>query len=274
MPIFAWNVSLRRFSEEISSLSHSTVFLYFFFFCSDHWGRLSSLSLLFFGTLHSDGYIFHFLFAVHFFSQLCVRPPQTAVLPFCIYFSWGWSRSLPPVQCHEPDTAQCHEPVLKSFTNISVHKILHFCQKESQGNKRYFPWIPVRCWAFQKSPWVGSYFKCRLILRSVMGSLFHLGSQKLWYCCGIIIIPHFKVFLWNHFFHLGSKMSAKLMMCGCPMAWEAWRLQTENMATVQERCLVPLDIWKATLFIEVCEFCKSQINSLLLSWRRNGLKYK
>ena len=23
-------------------------------------------------------------------------------MPFCIYFSWGWSRSLSPVQCHEP----------------------------------------------------------------------------------------------------------------------------------------------------------------------------
>lgn len=108
-----------------------------------------------------------------------------------------------------------------------------------------------------------------------MESLFHLYSQKLWYCCGIIIIPHFKVFLWNHFFHLGSKMSAKLMMCGCPVPWEAWRSQTENMATVQERCLVMLDIWKVTLFsIEVCEFCKSRLNSLLLSWCRNGLKYK
>ena len=29
--------------------------------CTDHWGRLSYLSLLFFGTLHSNGYIFLFL---------------------------------------------------------------------------------------------------------------------------------------------------------------------------------------------------------------------
>ena len=31
-----------------------------------------------------------------------VRLPQTTILPFCISFSWGWSWSLPPVQCHKP----------------------------------------------------------------------------------------------------------------------------------------------------------------------------
>ena len=51
---------------------------------------LSYLSLLFFGTLHSNGYIFPFLlcFSLLFFSRLFVRPPQTAILPFCISFSW------------------------------------------------------------------------------------------------------------------------------------------------------------------------------------------
>jgi len=40
--------------------------------------------LLFFGTLHSDGYIFPFLvwFLLLFFSQLFVRPPQTTILHF------------------------------------------------------------------------------------------------------------------------------------------------------------------------------------------------
>ena len=68
------------------------------------WGRLSYFSLPFFGTLHSDAYIFPFLlcFSLLFFSQLFVRPPQTAILLFCISFPWGWSWSLSPVQCHEP----------------------------------------------------------------------------------------------------------------------------------------------------------------------------
>ena len=47
-------------------------------------------------------YIFPFLlsFSLPFSSQLFVRPPQTAILLFCISFPWGWSWSLSPAQCH------------------------------------------------------------------------------------------------------------------------------------------------------------------------------
>ena len=74
------------------------------FLSIDRLGRLFYLSLLFFETLHSNGYIFPFLlcFSLLFFSQLFVRPPQTTILLFCISFPWGWSWSLSPVQCHEP----------------------------------------------------------------------------------------------------------------------------------------------------------------------------
>ena len=48
------SLAISDFPEEISSLSHCIVFLY----CINHWGRLSSLSLLFSGTLHSDGCTF------------------------------------------------------------------------------------------------------------------------------------------------------------------------------------------------------------------------
>ena len=80
------------------------VYCFPLFLCIDHWGRLSYLSLLFFGTLHSNGYIFTFLLCLLllFFSQIFVRPPQTVILAFCISFSWEWSCSLSPVQCHEP----------------------------------------------------------------------------------------------------------------------------------------------------------------------------
>ena len=49
-------------------------------------------------------YIFSFLlcFSLLLFSQLFIRPPQTAILLFCISFPWGWSWSLSPVQCHKP----------------------------------------------------------------------------------------------------------------------------------------------------------------------------
>ena len=69
-------------------------------------GRLSYLFLLFFGILHSNGYIFPFLLCLLllFFSQLFVKLPQAILLPFCISFSCGWSWSLPPVQCHKPSS--------------------------------------------------------------------------------------------------------------------------------------------------------------------------
>ena len=57
-PIFAWNIPL------VSLIFIKSFPFYYFslFLCTDNWGRLSYLSLLFFGTLHSDGYIFPFSF--------------------------------------------------------------------------------------------------------------------------------------------------------------------------------------------------------------------
>ena len=103
-PIFTWNVPL----VSLIFLKRSLAFPFCFplFLCTDRWGRLSYLSWLFFGTLHSNGNIIPFLlcFLLLFFSQLSVRPPQTTILPFCISFPWGWSWSLSPVQCHEPSS--------------------------------------------------------------------------------------------------------------------------------------------------------------------------
>ena len=99
--IFAWNVPM----VSLIFLKRSFPFYCFpLFLCIDHWGRLSYLSLLFFGALHSNGYIFSFLFCLSliFFSQLFVRPPQTIFLSFYIFFPWGWSWSLRLVKCHEP----------------------------------------------------------------------------------------------------------------------------------------------------------------------------
>ena len=78
VPILAWNVPL------VSLISY--------------------LSLLFFGTQHSDAYIFPFLLCLSllFFFQLFRRPLQTTVLPFCRSLSWGWFWSLPPIRCYEP----------------------------------------------------------------------------------------------------------------------------------------------------------------------------
>ena len=102
-PIFAWNVPL----VSLIFLKRSLVFpILLFSTISLHWSLKKAfyLSLLFFGTLLSDAYIFPFLlcFSLPFFSQLFVRPPQTAILLFCISFPWGWSWSLSPIQCQEP----------------------------------------------------------------------------------------------------------------------------------------------------------------------------
>ena len=102
VPIFGWNVplvSLNFFKRSLGiPILFSSIFL--------HWSlRKAFLSpLAIFWTLHSDAYIFPFLLCLSllYFSQLFVRPPQTTIFTFCIYFSWGWSWSLPPIQCHKP----------------------------------------------------------------------------------------------------------------------------------------------------------------------------
>ena len=56
--------------------------------CIVHLRRLSCLSLLFFGILHSIGYIFPYLlgFLILFFSQLFVRHPLTTTLLLAFLF--------------------------------------------------------------------------------------------------------------------------------------------------------------------------------------------
>ena len=97
--------------------------------CSDHWGRLSYLSLLFFGTLHSSVYIFSFLLYLSplFFSQLLIRPPQTTSLPF---FFLGMV--LIPVSCtmswtsihSSTGTLSDLIPWIYLVTSVYNHKIL------------------------------------------------------------------------------------------------------------------------------------------------------
>ena len=69
---FEWNLT---FSNPVASAD------FFLFLCIDHWGRLSYLSLLLFGTLHSDGCIFAYLLCLYllFFSQLFVKGRQNEI---------------------------------------------------------------------------------------------------------------------------------------------------------------------------------------------------
>ena len=100
------SLDISNFLEEICSLSHShcffrLVFCFLVFFCIVHLRRLSYLSLLFSGTLHSVGYIFSFIPCLShlFFLQVFVKPPQTTTLPSCISFPLKWFWSLSPVLC-------------------------------------------------------------------------------------------------------------------------------------------------------------------------------
>ena len=71
------SLGISNFLDEISSLSHSSVSLYFFAIV--HLGRLSYLSLLFFGTLPLDGYFFPlipeegFLISPCYSLELCIQ---------------------------------------------------------------------------------------------------------------------------------------------------------------------------------------------------------
>ena len=80
VPIFAWNVPL----VSLIFLKRFLVFpiLLFSFISLPCSLKRVLISLLFFGTLHSDGYIFPFLLCLSllFLSQLFVRPSQTTIL--------------------------------------------------------------------------------------------------------------------------------------------------------------------------------------------------
>ena len=81
------SLGISNFLDEISSLSHSVVFLYFFALITEEGFIISPCCSLEFCI--QMGVSFLFSFAFHFFSQLFVRPPQTTILPSWISFSWG-----------------------------------------------------------------------------------------------------------------------------------------------------------------------------------------
>ena len=123
-------LDISNFLGEISSFSHSVVFLYSFALITEEGFLISpcySLELCI-----QRGYIFPFLlcFLLLFFSQLFVRPPQTAILLFCISFPWGWSWSLSPVQCH----SLAYEITQPMKTN---HTTFHSCT--------HLLWWPTLC---------------------------------------------------------------------------------------------------------------------------------
>ena len=81
------SLGISDFLEEISSLSHSVVFfLYFFALISEEGFLISSCYSLELCIQMLISFLFSFAFLLS--SQLFARPPQTAILLFCISFPW------------------------------------------------------------------------------------------------------------------------------------------------------------------------------------------
>ena len=89
------SLGISNFLEEISSLSHSIVFLYFFVLIAEEGFLISPCCSLELCVQIGVSVLCSFVF--NFFSQLFVRPPQTIILPFCISFFLGMV--LIPVSC-------------------------------------------------------------------------------------------------------------------------------------------------------------------------------
>ena len=89
-PNMKCSLGISNFLEEISSLSHSVLFLYFFVLIAEE-GFLISSCYSWNAAFRCLYLSFSPLLSPLFLSQLFVRPPQTAILLFCISFPWGWS---------------------------------------------------------------------------------------------------------------------------------------------------------------------------------------
>ena len=147
--MFPWYL----FLEEIASLSHSIVFFYFFSLITEEGFLISPC--YFWNSAFKWVYLSFspFSFASFLFSAIC-KASSDNHLPFCIFFSWGWSWSLPLVQCHKllfmtgnSDTSLFQ---LKPFTALSTKvlrrmhsgwkmKPINLCGVWSHFGKKFFP---------------------------------------------------------------------------------------------------------------------------------------
>ena len=202
------SLCISNFLEEISSLSHSIVFLYFFALMTEE----GFLILLFFETLHSNRYIFPFLlcFWLPFCSQLFVRPLQTIILLFCISFSWRWSWSLSPVQCHEP-LSIVHQALyqiysLKSVTDIktsdSVMVVKLLFKEQFQGKPTGLCKVEYQAtWKLQRNEWV----KCSVTHVKIPGKDF----------VSCTTVAHSPTIYWIMFDYLMYYVSDMILMYAC-----------------------------------------------------------
>ena len=102
VPIFTWNVPL----VSLIFLKRSLVFpILLFSSIYLHWSlrkAFSSLLAILWNSAFGCFYLsfFPLLFTSLLFTAIC-KACSDSIFLFCISFSWGWSCSLSPVQCHE-----------------------------------------------------------------------------------------------------------------------------------------------------------------------------
>ena len=130
VPIFAWNILL----VSLVFLKRSLVFPILFFplfLCIVHLGRLSYLSLLFSGTLHSNGYIFPFLLCLSlFFSQAICKTSSDNHFVFLHFFFLGMALiTKPPIQCYKPPSIVLQAICLSDLTPWIYSSLLLYNHK-------------------------------------------------------------------------------------------------------------------------------------------------
>ena len=128
LPWYLW------FSWRESSLSHSTVFLSSFALITEKGFLISPCYSLELCIQMGISFLFSFAFSFSIFPLLFIRPPQTAILLFCISFSWGWSWFLSPVQCHEPLSIVFRHSVYQIIPWIYLSLPLYNCKGFNLGH--------------------------------------------------------------------------------------------------------------------------------------------
>ena len=86
-----YSLDISNVLEEISRFSYLIVFLYLFALITEAGFHVSPYYSLELSIQMGISFLFSFAFLLVFFTQLFVKPPQTAILLFCISFSWGSS---------------------------------------------------------------------------------------------------------------------------------------------------------------------------------------
>ena len=89
-----------NFLEEISSLSHSIIFLYFFALITEEGFPISPCYSLELCVQVDISFLELLPLASLLFSAIC-KASSGNHFAFLLLFFWGWPWSLPPVQCHE-----------------------------------------------------------------------------------------------------------------------------------------------------------------------------